>query len=73
MKEGWSLFEGQRWSDLIRANKLESVMGALKEYVLTCEGGSKQMNYNMNLDKRLFPIPQDELNRNTKLIQNKGY
>ncbi|ATP56956.1 RagB/SusD family nutrient uptake outer membrane protein [Pedobacter ginsengisoli] len=66
-------FEGQRWSDLIRANKLESVMGALKEYVLTCEGGSKQMNYNMNLDKRLLPIPQDELNRNTKLIQNKGY
>jgi len=31
------------------------------------------MNYNMNLDKRLLPIPQDELNRNTKLVQNKGY
>jgi hypothetical protein len=66
-------FEGQRWSDLVRTNKLEPVVGALKENVITCDGGSKQMNYNINSDKRLLPIPQNELNRNTKLVQNKGY
>jgi hypothetical protein len=31
------------------------------------------LNYNMTTEKLLFPIPQNELDRNPKLTQNPGY
>lgn len=67
-------FEGQRWNDLVRLNKLTTVMGNLKEYTLTCGGGAPALvNYGITEDKRLLPVPQSEINRNPKLTQNKGY
>lgn len=66
-------FEGQRWTDLIRANQLNQVMNNLHETILTCDGGSTPINYNLNNNKWLLPIPQSEMNRNNKLVQNPGY
>lgn len=67
-------FEGQRWYDLVRLNKLTMVMGSLKEYVLSCNNNTKvPVDYAITDDKRLLPIPQSEMNRNPKLTQNKGY
>ncbi|MEC5144199.1 RagB/SusD family nutrient uptake outer membrane protein [Chitinophaga sp. 212800010-3] len=67
-------FEGQRWYDLVRMNKLIDVMGNLKEYVLSCDGSAPvQVNYGITAEKSLLPIPQSEINRNPQLTQNKGY
>lgn len=67
-------FEGQRWYDLVRLNKLTTVMGNLKEYTLSCSSNTKVLvDYGITDDKRLLPIPQSEMNRNPKLTQNKGY
>lgn len=63
-------FEGYRWDDLVRAGKLVSTMTALAEFSLTCAGGSTKMNYNINANKALMPIPQGERNRNPNLAPN---
>lgn len=60
-------FEGYRWDDLIRAGKLVSTMNNLEEFKLVCSGTSTKMNYNMNSNKTLMPIPQEEMNRNPNL------
>jgi hypothetical protein len=54
-------FEGHRWFDLKRTGKAISTMNALG------------LGYNVDANKLLLPIPQNELDRNPKLTQNPGY
>jgi hypothetical protein len=51
---------GHRWFDLIRTNRADAVLGAIK--------GS-----NWQLTDQLYPIPLSELRRNPNLTQNPGY
>lgn len=60
-------FEGQRWYDLVRTGKAVSVMQAQKN------GSGVSLGYNINDDKLLLPIPQEEVDKNSNLGQNKGY
>ncbi|MFA6083260.1 RagB/SusD family nutrient uptake outer membrane protein [Mucilaginibacter sp.] len=62
--------EGQRWDDLVRYGRAETVMNALNETNLVT---GQKVNYNMTVQKELLPIPQTELNRNPALTQNPGY
>jgi hypothetical protein len=59
--------EGQRWDDLVRFGEMVATMNSLNEIDLRT--GSK-VNYNMTESKILLPIPQEELDRNEKLVQN---
>ncbi len=54
-------FEGHRWNDLIRTNKVDAVMSVVSG-----------ANWNPEVDK-LFPLPLDDLNINKNLTQNPGY
>lgn len=54
-------FEGHRWFDIKRAGKAISIMNNLG------------FAYNVNQNKLVLPIPQNELDRNPKLVQNPGY
>lgn len=60
-------FEGHRWYDLKRTGRAIQVINAVTEF------GGVSMSYNLNENKLLWPIPQSELDKNTKLIQNPGY
>ena len=60
-------FEGHRWYDLKRTGRAIEVMNNAKG------PGGISLGYAMNQDKLLWPIPQAELDKNTKLIQNPGY
>lgn len=62
--------EAQRWNDLKRSGTAVQVMNNLNE--LDLRTGSKT-NYSAQPTDLLLPIPQQELNRNTKLTQNPGY
>lgn len=62
--------EAQRWDDLRRYKRVETVMNNLNEIDLRT---NQKVNYNMTAEKELLPIPQQELNRNSKLTQNPGY
>lgn len=70
-------FEAHRWDDLIRLGVCTDVMNGLKEYKYTCEDGTPSapipINYNVNHDKWLCPIPQLERDANPNLTQNPGY
>lgn len=59
--------EGQRWDDLARFNQLVSTMNNLVEIDLRT---GAPVNYNMTEAKILLPIPQQELDRNSALVQN---
>ena len=54
-------FEGHRWMDLKRSGKAINIMNNLG------------FAYNVNQNKLVLPIPQNELDRNPKLVQNPGY
>jgi hypothetical protein len=54
-------FEGHRWFDLKRTGKAISTMNNLN------------LDYNVTTERLLWPIPQNELDRNPKLTQNPGY
>ncbi|WNJ20879.1 RagB/SusD family nutrient uptake outer membrane protein [Pontibacter sp. G13] len=54
-------FEGHRWFDLKRSGRAIETMNALG------------LGYQVNSDKLVFPIPQNEMDRNPELLQNKGY
>jgi hypothetical protein len=60
-------FEGHRWFDLKRTGRAIDVMNNAKG------PGGISLGYALNQDKLLWPIPQAELDKNTKLIQNPGY
>lgn len=54
-------FEGHRWFDLLRTGRAVAVMNAQKD------GSGNSLNYNVTEAKLLFPIPQDEINRNPNI------
>jgi len=62
--------EGQRWDDLKRAGVAVAVMNELNEIDLRT---NQQVDYNMTESKQLLPIPQQEIDRNSQLVQNPGY
>ncbi len=70
-------FEAHRWDDLVRLGVCTDVMTNLKEYKYTCEDGTQsapiKINYVVNHDKWLCPIPQLERDANPSLTQNPGY
>jgi len=51
-------FEGHRWFDLLRTNRVIPVMNA------QVDGTGANLNYNLTTSKLYFPIPQDELDKN---------
>jgi len=56
------MFEGQRWFDLLRYDEMDGTTKAMDAVGLTSP------------EKLLFPIPQDEIVRNSPLLkQNPGY
>lgn len=62
-------FEGQRWFDLVRLNKVEEVMNA----VYAKDSGRKKQVYQFNQDSYRLPIPQAVIDQNPNLVQNPGY
>jgi len=60
-------FEGHRWYDLKRTGRAIPVINS----TIGPDGAS--MGYNLTETRLLWPIPQAELDKNTKLIQNPGY
>ena len=70
-------FEAQRWDDLVRSGTVVTVMNNLNESNYTCNNGTPSapipINYNMNTQKELLPIPLLELQANPNLTQNPGY
>lgn len=53
-------YEGHRWFDLLRTGRAIAVMNAQKD-------GAGNILYNVTPDKLLFPIPQNEVDRNPNL------
>lgn len=62
-------FEGQRWFDLCRLDKVESVMNA----VYAKDSGRHAQKSIFNSDSYLMPIPQSAIDQNENLVQNPGY
>lgn len=62
-------FEGQRWYDLRRLNKVEEVMNA----VYGKDSGRKAQVAVFTQNSYRLPIPQGAIDQNEKLIQNPGY
>jgi len=60
-------FEGQRWFDLVRLGKVESVLNNLKD------SGRPPLVYPYNQYSYKLPVPQDILDQNPNLVQNPGY
>jgi hypothetical protein len=60
-------FEGQRWFDLLRTGRAQTVMNALKD------GSGNNLNYNVKDYQLLYPVPQTQLDLNPLLTQNAGY
>ncbi|WP_037496183.1 RagB/SusD family nutrient uptake outer membrane protein [Sphingobacterium deserti] len=62
-------FEGQRWFDLVRLDKVESVMNA----VYARDSGRRTQVYPFTNYSYRMPIPQSILDQNPNLKQNLGY
>lgn len=62
-------FEGQRWYDLCRLDKVEEVMNA----VYRKDNGRKAQSTVFNQNSYRLPIPQGALDQNENLVQNPGY
>jgi len=62
-------FEGQRWFDLVRLDRVEDVMNA----VYAVDEGRLAQVYPFNSSSYRLPVPQNALDQNPKLIQNPGY
>ncbi|MDR2474382.1 MAG: RagB/SusD family nutrient uptake outer membrane protein [Bacteroidales bacterium] len=62
-------FEGQRWFDLCRLNKVEEVMNA----VFAKDEGRPAQKYPYDQYSYRLPIPQDVIDQNPNLEQNLGY
>jgi len=60
-------FEGHRRFDLIRTGKAIEVMNAQKD------GSGNNLNYNVQPYQLVYPVPQQQLDLNPKLVQNPGY
>jgi starch-binding outer membrane protein, SusD/RagB family len=70
-------FEAQRWDDLVRLKVATTVMNSVNEVKYTCNNGTPstpiKIQYNVNDQKWLAPIPQLEIDANPNLVQNPGY
>ena len=62
-------FEGQRWFDLVRLDKVEEVMNA----VYSKDSGRKAQVYAFDKTSYRLPIPQSVIDANDKIHQNPGY
>ena len=62
--------ENHRWDDLVRHGKLVETMKNLQELNLISD---EYIDYKMNKNKILLPIPLNEIDRNPSLVQNPGY
>lgn len=62
-------FEGQRWFDLKRLDRIESTMNAVYN---KDEGRLKQI-YPFDNNSYRLPIPQTVIDQNPKIVQNPGY
>lgn len=60
-------FEGHRWYDLKRTGRAITVINA------AVGANGENLGYSLNENRLLWPIPQAELDKNTKLTQNPGY
>ncbi|MEN8138405.1 MAG: RagB/SusD family nutrient uptake outer membrane protein [Bacteroidota bacterium] len=63
-------FEGHRWDDMVRNGIVVSTMNHVQELNRI---NSEYVEYNMEHNKILLPIPLQEIERNQKLEQNPGY
>ncbi len=61
-------FEGQRWFDLVRNDKVIDVMNSLNSR----DVGRLAMDQ-VNQNKTLLPIPQPQIDKNPSMVQNPGY
>lgn len=62
-------FEGERWFDLIRLDKVESVMNA----VYSKDSGRRPLQWSFTNTSYRLPIPQTVIDVNSNLKQNEGY
>lgn len=62
-------FEGQRWFDLVRYEKVEEVMNTLNSR----DNGRLPLRRSFTKISYLFPIPSTAIDLNTNLVQNPGY
>lgn len=62
-------FEGQRWFDLVRLNKVEEVMNA----VYAKDSGRLPQMYQFDENSYRLAIPQTAIDENENLVQNPGY
>ncbi len=60
-------FEGYRWFDLKRTGRALEVMRNAKK------ANNEPLNYPIQEFRLVFPVPQNEIDRNPRLIQNPGY
>ncbi|MDR0619558.1 MAG: RagB/SusD family nutrient uptake outer membrane protein [Bacteroidales bacterium] len=62
-------FEGSRWFDLVRLDKVEEVLNSLTSR----DEGRPALVYPYNEYSYLLPIPQAVMDQNPNLVQNDGY
>jgi hypothetical protein len=62
-------FEGSRWFDLVRLDKVEEVMNSLNSR----DEGRPSLIYPYDKYSYLLPIPQAVMDQNPNLVQNDGY
>lgn len=60
-------FEGHRWFDLKRTGRAIEVMNVVTD------GAGNSLGYQLTEQKLLWPVPQEERDKNTQLTQNAGY
>ena len=60
-------FEGVRWYDLKRTGRVITVINNATGV------GDVNLGYHLTTNRLVWPIPQAELDKNTKLTQNPGY
>jgi hypothetical protein len=61
------VFEGHRWYDLKRTGRAITVMNAATGV------NNENLGYQLTENRLVWPIPQAELDKNSKLVQNAGY
>lgn len=62
-------FEGQRWFDLVRLDKVEEIMNS----VCSRDSGRKGLLYSYDKNSYRLPIPQSVIDANDNIKQNQGY
>jgi starch-binding outer membrane protein, SusD/RagB family len=60
-------FEGQRWYDLKRTGRAIEVINNAKG------PDGQSLGYQLTPNKLIWPVPQSEMDKNSKLVQNPGY